>query len=435
MSAEIHALQKRSSLRTRESSARKETRFERLYRRLDERHERVRALYGIEHVLRRLPFHHTSEDAFVQIEPLLTKFDSSSLEQTLVAIGRFLLAREDGKSYYEELEAEVNDDFGDFSPMTSPELIGSVFFERVTGEIPQNDVSFEYREGCFQVHFHAEKDFNLFEKICFQIDCESQNGATMGHFVSQFTAKSPTGKTFVFPLILVNEHERISEERITRVHEEQHLAAKVSFLLSELSKSGISNKAEKLSPEDDQYIKDELLAFSREGISGKKLIYDHLPYYLEGFGLSDTKEEEAARSKDPTTLGPRALSLRERGRVKREIRRIANALANSRLMKLGSRGRAFLVTHLYDIPLRQFPVWIDLLDTYYKEREGGIRDFFHDLDRANLDPEERNHANQLKDNFRKRRPPYLDAVLGVDEHGELYDWWKKFPALIKTKAS
>jgi hypothetical protein len=139
------------------------------------------------------------------------------------------------------------------------------------------------------------------------------------------------------------------------VHEEQHLAANVSFLLSELSKSGISNKTEAISPEHDQSIKDELLAFSREGISGKKFIHEHLPYYFEEFGLSDTKEEKAIRAEDPTVLGPRVLSLRQRGRIKMEIRHIANALADSHLMKLGSRGLAFLVTHLYDIHFDSFP--------------------------------------------------------------------------------
>lgn len=416
-----------SSLRERPTRERQEARFERLYRRLHERHERVRHIYLLEEKLRRQPFHRSYHDAFIELRDELERLDSGSIEHVIDATDQFLLAREAGKEYYTELEETVLEEFEGFAPMTTPELIGHAFFERVTGDIPVGTVAFEYREGCFQLYLERERDYMRFEEAALQVKLDQKDDAPCGRFIGDFHTTNDRGEDFVFPLILINGNQDKHETELTRDHEEQHLAHHVSFLLKSLDQ--LSHPApiyDQLSLYE-QDIKDELLAFTREGAMGKKFIYDFFPSYLETFKLKDPKNTPSP------PLTPREFSLRERSLIKREIRHIARRISTSFLAKLGTRGRAFLVTHLYDIPLRQIPDWLDLLDEYYQEREGMIQDYFVDVRSYHLIPEERSAAKRLETAFRRRRYPYQDALLGVTEDGRAYDWRKEFPTLIYQK--
>lgn len=417
----VHTL---SSQRERLSRERREERFERLYRRLDERHERVQSIYIIEEKLRRQPFHLSYHDAMSDIGGELLRVDRSALDQIVTAVDHFLMAREGGKDYHSRLEESIFDDFEGFSPMTDPRLMGDLLFQDTAGQEPKGKVLFEYREGCFQAHFAQDEDYRFFEHKFYGTPLEeSDDSQTCGRFISHFVV-SHGDESFVFPLILINDHMEKKEEENTRRHEEQHFASRVSFLLNELNQACLVPTQDAFSSTEGK-IKDEILAFTREGKMGQPFLRDYLPTYLVAFSLKDPKESDTPRA-------PRTFSLRERSLIQKEIRFINQSIAGSRLFKLGARGRAFLVSHLYDIPLRQFPDWIDLLDGYYRERENTVRDYSHELNVASLSADEQTRAEHLKTEFRRRQTAYVNAVLGVTVDGRRYEWQKRFNDYIRT---
>lgn len=387
------------------SAERRDHRFERLFRRLDERHERSASLYAIEQSLRKLPIYYTAARATQEISVYLQHLPPDI--QTIIqeGISQFLALREEGKRYYFELEQEIEAKYEGFTSMITPELVGETFFEHSTGDAPKGVVSFEYRDGCFVVRFFTQEDQDHFAKI--HGFTETNEDTHLGRFIPEFPLEQTTGAIIHLPLIMIGIHVFPHVETYTFLHEQQHFMHEIVVNLLARTKSVNGDFGSEL-PEALQrrIIKDELFAFAREGIIGTTFNKDWLSRYQQDFALP---LEETVSSTLPRSKQKRRLSKE----MNRDIRKTANAMGTSFLSTLGPRGWAFLVYHLYDIPLERFPEWIALLDMYYREREARAYRYLDHVEKQTTEPRILQRIPHLRAQLQTKHSPYTNILLGI----------------------
>lgn len=234
------------------------------------------------------------------------------------------------------------------NPPITPELLGGIVFMQRTGSLPEGRVEFFLREAYFILACEYSKDY---ARAYAGLDGNpnSRNSQLSGGTFYNRIKLVLGGREISTPVIMVRGKCGQVETKRIITHERQH------FINHKLFGKFIETEKDNGNP-NLRNIKDEVLAYIRDGSSGNWLVGS-----LNGELYENLFEN---------------LSADEKASVRDIFAKIEHFLNKNIEVLQSSESRAILVYQLAGISLEKFPKWLDAFEEYYCAREKMLEPFY-----------------------------------------------------------
>ena len=227
-------------------------------------------------------------------------------------------------------------------------LAGRWLFRNITREEPKGKIIFQRKEGYLILHYDEEDDYFVAavgrEEKTDLIKKTKEGGSYHPELIMQ------GGPPWYVPIIMIKGKEQSTQQLV--IHERQHfINQRVTNLFSEIEpKRAVKAGSEKAGAVKQAFerklnlrlIKDEILAYIRDGRSGKetkKVLSE--PLYTHRFEPLEQDDQKMAEE---------------------VIAKVAEFIDR---LNPDDRQRAELVYQLHAVPLARFPRWLELIEKYY----------------------------------------------------------------------
>jgi len=238
----------------------------------------------------------------------------------------------------------------------TPEYFGQMMFRQRTDKEPKGKITFEQREAYFIMICEDPDDYAQAaagKKGDSDAPYARMSGGTF-HRSMELAFGGPDLKQTV-SVLLIKGYKDEKDKNSVIVHERQHF---INDRLLDTFRITEKHAKESGAEWKGRNIKDEVLAYIRDGSSGSKIanslfgeLYSHLFFDM-------SKEEQL--------------------KVKETINKIKDLLDNNRWYLESPESRGVLVYQLAGIPLERIPVWLDAALTFYAKRKE-LMDLFPNL--------------------------------------------------------
>ncbi|OGN28826.1 MAG: hypothetical protein A3A33_03550 [Candidatus Yanofskybacteria bacterium RIFCSPLOWO2_01_FULL_49_25] len=314
------------------------------------------------------------------------------------ALYNYFRQRDTMCKYEAEMEAivEQQSNFG-ISRAEAREKLAKMMFSSLFGyyQAPLGKIKLEAREGYFLLTFENPKDYEAAVlaqrgKVVPGTDIEKSSG-TYHHSVRLTMFE----ERYYGPVLMIRGDHKKEEIDNIIAHERQHFINHSVFALfgatEKYSDKRLHDPKEIERISGFQRIKDEVLAYLREGQTGSELKRSlHNELYIHLFKNLSPEDEKEARG---------------------ILDKIAELLDHRSTTRASNEGRAIMVYQLAHVPFAEFPKWLQAIEEYYLDRFELLNKFDTDVS-INEDPMVRNWYRMVTEGeYPPKYREYLASVI------------------------